>query len=221
MIFRKFSEPQSATKTPMAATRTEPSLTARAPSVAPALQVTPPVAPASVNAAPRRSAAPGAAPAAAYPQQRNEQMRKLTVGRDITLNGEIATCDHLIVEGTVQATIKGGKMLDIAECGSFSGTVEIDQADIAGHFDGELTVKGKLIIRSSARVTGTLHYAQLQVDTGARVNGTMHHLAQNPSKSARLEEHTQFETTLPQAQQAHGFGLGSLNDAPGFLKASA
>ena len=78
-----------------------------------------------------------------------------------------------LVEGTVTATIKGGKMIDITETGSFSGVVEIDQADIAGRFDGDLTVKGKLIIRASAHVTGNIHYAQLQIDTGARVNGQL------------------------------------------------
>lgn len=216
MIFRKFSDtparPTSTTasvsKTPMTPQRAEPVLAARPPVAS--LSVTPPAAPLPANA-PRRNPS--------TPPNRNEQTRKLTVGRDISLNGEIATCDHLIVEGTVQATIKGGKVLDIAECGSYRGTVEIDQADIAGMFDGELTVKGKLVIRSSARVTGTLRYAQLQVDTGARINGTLQSVAaQTPKIPDHFEEHTQFETTLPQQQ---GFGLSALNDASGFLKATA
>lgn len=215
MIFRKSSEPQQTVKTPMTGQRTEPSLTARGPTVSPQLQVTQPVAAPNANAAPRRNAPGGTPPAAAYQQQRAEQVRKLTVGRDITLNGEIATCDHLIVEGTVKATIKGGKMLDITETGSFAGVVEIDQADIAGHFDGELIVKGKLVIRASANVMGAIYYAQLQVDTGARINGQLQTIA--AQKATPVEQPASFENAITQ----NGFGLSALNDTAGFLKASA
>ena len=34
-----------------------------------------------------------------------KEMRKLVVGKDITLSGELA-CDHLIVEGVVEASVK-------------------------------------------------------------------------------------------------------------------
>jgi cytoskeletal protein CcmA (bactofilin family) len=137
---------------------------------------------------------------------RTEQMRTLTVGRDISLSGEIGTCDHLIVEGTVKATIKGGKMLEIAETGTFSGMVEIDAADIAGNFEGELIVRGKLAVRPTARVNGIIHYGRLQVDTGAQINAQMQAITAASVASAQASvEHI-----------AHSFA-----DVAGFLKASA
>lgn len=152
---------------------------------------------------------------------RPEQLRKLTVGRDITLNGEITTCDHLIVEGNVSATIKGGQILEIAEVGAFNGVVDIEQADIAGRFEGNLTVRGKLILRPSAHVTGTIQYGALQVDTGATLNGQITSLGlDTPLKQTFTpnETYTAMDSK-PQDQQAQG--LAMLNDQPGFLKASA
>jgi cytoskeletal protein CcmA (bactofilin family) len=143
-----------------------------------------------------------------------EQLRKLTVGRDITLNGEITTCDHLIVEGNVTATIKAGQILEIMESGTYSGLVDIDQADIAGTFDGELTVRGKLTLRPTAVVTGLIRYGRLQVDAGAVLNGQLGAL---PPANEATTETTSTQTTDNQNYNT----LASINDQPGFLKVSA
>jgi len=41
--------------------------------------------------------------------------RKLTVGREIALSGEIASCDTLVVEGSVEANLQNCRDVDIAE----------------------------------------------------------------------------------------------------------
>jgi cytoskeletal protein CcmA (bactofilin family) len=221
MIFRKSSDtvtPRPAaqtngTKTPMANGRTEPSMTRTN------LSVTPPVSP--ITTAQRRATGNPATPANSY-NNRSDQMRKLTVGRDISLNGEITTCDHLIVEGTVKATIKGGKVLDITEAGSFTGFVDIETADIAGTFEGDLIVRGKLVVRATANVTGTLQYGALQVDTGAVINGEMRVLPQQQAAQPEMTFEQQAYAQAPQnAGNQAAFGLAAINDAPGFLKASA
>ncbi len=70
--------------------------------------------------------------------------RTLTIGRGINMSGAIESCDHLMVEGTVEAALKGAKLLEIAETGTFYGTVEIEEATIAGRFEGDITVNGRL-----------------------------------------------------------------------------
>lgn len=97
--------------------------------------------------------------------------RKLVVGEGINLSGEIEACDHLIVEGKVEAALKGARVLDIAETGVFYGTVEIDEATIAGRFEGDLTVNGRLTIRSTGSITGAIAYKELAVEAGATLDG--------------------------------------------------
>jgi len=64
--------------------------------------------------------------------------RQLSIGQGITMSGEIEACDHLVVEGTVEAALKGASLLEITESGSFFGTVEIEEATIAGRFEGDI-----------------------------------------------------------------------------------
>ncbi len=82
--------------------------------------------------------------------------RTLTIGRGINMSGEIEACDHLMVEGTVEAALKGAKLLEIAESGTFYGTVEIEEATIAGRFEGDITVNGRLTLKASGVITGSI-----------------------------------------------------------------
>ncbi len=99
--------------------------------------------------------------------------RTLTIGRGINMSGEIDACDHLMVEGTVEAALKGAKLLEIAQSGTFYGTVEIEEATIAGRFEGDLTVNGRLTIKSSGVITGSIAYRELEVESGAVIDGRM------------------------------------------------
>ena len=55
------------------------------------------------------------------PRRNDGELRKLIVGREITLSGEITSCDMLIVEGSVEANLTNCRDIDIAESGLFKG----------------------------------------------------------------------------------------------------
>ncbi|RYX92733.1 MAG: polymer-forming cytoskeletal protein [Comamonadaceae bacterium] len=96
---------------------------------------------------------------------------KLTVGPNIKLKGvEITDCDTLVVEGTVEATMDS-RVIQIAEHGAFKGSAEIDVAEIHGEFDGNLTVRQKLVIHSTGKVTGKIRYGKLVIEEGGQLSG--------------------------------------------------
>ena len=96
---------------------------------------------------------------------------KLTVGPNIKLKGvEITDCDTLVVEGLVEATMDS-RVIQIAEQGAFKGSAEIDVAEIRGEFNGNLTVRQKLVIYSTGKVTGTIRYGKLVIEEGGQLAG--------------------------------------------------
>lgn len=109
--------------------------------------------------------------------------RKLTIGQGITMSGEIENCDQLLVEGTVEATLNGAKLLDIAETGVFYGSVDIEEAVIAGRFEGDLTVDGRVTIEATGTVIGTITYRELMVDAGATIEGKISSFASAGAKT--------------------------------------
>ncbi len=101
----------------------------------------------------------------------NPENKILTVGRDITLSGEIKQCDRLIIEGEVDATLEGTRVLEISQAGTFRGDTEVEEADIAGLYSGTLTARRKLIIRKTGRVTGNIRYKEVIVEAGGKLGG--------------------------------------------------
>jgi len=113
---------------------------------------------------------PAAAPSSVA-QPAAEGGSKLTVGPKIKLKGvEITDCDTLVVEGTVEATMDS-RVIQIAKDGAFHGTAEIDLAEIHGLFDGTLTVRDKLVIHSTGRVSGTIRYGKVVIEEGGQLTG--------------------------------------------------
>ena len=126
------------------------------------LDEVPPVPP--MGNAPRRKVGPNRPPRSVG--------ARMTVGPGIKLKGEVSDCDTLVVEGTVEATLVS-EVLEVAEGGTYTGTATVTDAEIHGHFEGELTVTGVLQIRSTGHVTGTVKYGRIEVDSGGEIAGTI------------------------------------------------
>lgn len=141
---------------------------------------------AGANAA---STAPDAAAVQASASQR-EVGSKLTVGPKIKLKGvEITDCDTLFVEGLVEATMDA-RLMEIAEPGAFKGSAEVDLAEIRGEFDGDLTVREKLVIYATGRVCGKIRYGKLVIEEGGRISGDIQFGASHSAKSDSVDKRT-------------------------------
>lgn len=97
--------------------------------------------------------------------------RNLIVGPAISLSGNISSCDRLVIEGTAELTLHDCREIEIAEGGLFKGNALIDQAEVRGRFEGELTVHKRLLIRATGRVCGTITYGEIEIERGGEISG--------------------------------------------------
>ena len=100
-------------------------------------------------------------------------VRRLVVGRGISVAGRIGGCDRLLVEGRVETGLHDGAALEIAPSGVFKGGAEVETADIGGLFEGSLTARRALVVRAGGRVRGSVRYGELAVERGATIAGEM------------------------------------------------
>jgi cytoskeletal protein CcmA (bactofilin family) len=136
-----------------------------------AVQPTPlPTTPRPVDAARRPGDGLGP-PIMPTPKAREVETRRLIVGREISLTGEITSCERLIVEGSVEANLNNCREVEIADVGLLKGTASIDEAEIRGRFEGTLTVRKRLLIRATGKVSGTIRYGQLEIECGGQISG--------------------------------------------------
>ncbi len=132
------------------------------------------------GADPARRAATAAAPGSPAPARGRAtgtgtgslaEGRKRSVGKDICLKGEVTSCDVLVVEGQVELSRTDAKHIHVAAGGTFHGTVDVDEADIAGHFDGEMTARERLTVRTGGHVEGRVRYKNIVIEAGGHIAG--------------------------------------------------
>jgi cytoskeletal protein CcmA (bactofilin family) len=134
--------------------------------------------------------------------------KRLIVGQGIRLSGEISSCDRLVVEGEVEVTLNDTLALEIASSGRFTGGCEVEEADISGVYEGDLTVRKHLCVRSTGKLTGTIRYSQLELERGGQIAGNISVISAesrsgaNPSRGAERRSFGEAGGSEEKAQSA-------------------
>lgn len=170
--------PTAVSATAGAATMTEP--TAQTPTFRPEIAKRP------VDLAPKAvvQATAGAAPPSGSQSSSNAEPKVLLIGREISLTGQITACDKVVVEGRVEAQLTDSRFVEITESGQFKGSAEVDEAEIRGRFEGRLSVRGRLLIRGSGKVSGEIAYGQVEIECGGEISGTVQTVAAGRTSSS-------------------------------------
>jgi cytoskeletal protein CcmA (bactofilin family) len=125
--------------------------------------------------------APAPSPASAGSAS-DQDGKKLIVGKQIVLSGEIKACEKLIVEGRVEAALTDCHSIAILQDGLFKGAASIDIADISGRFEGDLIVRQRLMLRSTGHIAGNVRYGEVEIERGGVIAGDMRPIAEGEKR---------------------------------------
>ena len=116
-----------------------------------------------------------------------EEGSRLIVGRNIQLKGEITACDTLVVEGRVEASMNS-RMIQVSEAGLFDGEATVETAEIAGRFEGTLTARERLLVRSTGKITGKVRYGRVEIEDGGEIAGEIGVLSRDTKEKPSAEK---------------------------------
>jgi cytoskeletal protein CcmA (bactofilin family) len=108
-----------------------------------------------------------------YPRPDQVERRTLIVGREISLSGDISSCDRLVVDGTVEVNVHDCQELDISASGLFKGNASVQNAEISGRVEGDLVVRKRLLICASGQVSGRIKYGEIEIQRGGKIFGSL------------------------------------------------
>ncbi len=103
----------------------------------------------------------------------DDEANRLTVGRNICLNGEITACEKLVVDGRVEATLTDAHAIEVSPTGYFKGNADVMEAEISGKFEGTLVAKDLLTIHKDGKVDGSVRYGRIVIEAGGEISGDM------------------------------------------------
>lgn len=117
---------------------------------------------------------------ATAPRPEPTSARKLVVGAGVELEGEVKGCETVSVDGALAATVATSEHLVVGAEGTFRGSCEVETADVAGSFDGTLTVRGRLLVRGTGAVKGEIRFGELEIERGGQLSGNVDAHAKGP-----------------------------------------
>lgn len=88
------------------------------------------------------------------------------------LKGDIVSSGFFRIDGIIDGNISKPSKVVLGKSGKIKGKLICEDADIEGHFEGNLNVSGTLTLKSTAHIEGEVVVGKLAVEPGATFNAT-------------------------------------------------
>ena len=100
-------------------------------------------------------------------------MASTVIGAGITVEGEIATDDDVVVQGTVRGKVTAKEAVTIEHGASVEADVTGGSLTVAGALTGNVTANDRVDLQSGARVIGNVKAARVTIADGAQFKGNV------------------------------------------------
>lgn len=94
------------------------------------------------------------------------------VGRGVRIEGDVHVTGDIRVGGRINGAVFVQERIVVAGGGVIFGGITAGEGDIAGKVEGDIVARGRLVIRKTASILGSLSAEQLMVEEGAVIDGT-------------------------------------------------
>ena len=64
-------------------------------------------------------------------------------------------------------------MIEVMPTGFYKGSANVQEADISGYFEGSLVATDILTIRKGGRISGSVRYGKIVIESGGEISGDM------------------------------------------------
>lgn len=103
---------------------------------------------------------------------------------DVQFTGGFHVDGH--VKGNVDAPPDSGATLSVSETGVVEGSVAVPNVVLNGSVKGDILAHERVELGATARVTGNVYYALIEMEMGAEINGKLiHEPRKRPAEGAQ------------------------------------
>jgi len=146
-----------------------------------------------------QSAQPEAAvPAPGRPASVDRPRETATIGPSISIRGDLAGEEDLVIQGRVEGTITlKQNLLTIGKDGNVNATINARILMVDGHVEGDLKGEEQVVLKNSADVRGNISAPRVTLEDGARFKGSIDmegDSAQRSESGARTNKVTEIKS---------------------------
>lgn len=109
------------------------------------------------------------------------------LGEQASIMGKIAFQGLAVIHGLFEGEFEGGRSLTVGPQGFVKADIQVDEAEISGKVEGNISVTHRLILKGSAEIRGNITAPRISVDEGVSIIGEV-----NVSPLGTPNHHTPF-----------------------------
>ena len=109
------------------------------------------------------------------------------IGPRISVRGNLAGEEDLVIEGHVEGSIHLTGHLAVAQSAVVAEDIEVDSIDVYGQVDGDIVAQTTITLHEGARVVGNLRAPRVVIADGAQFKGTVEMDVQLPASITRQQ----------------------------------
>jgi len=128
---------------------------------------------------------------------------KMVIGSGTSFKGSNIQTDAIEIYGKVETSV-AAKIIFVGSSAEIIGSVTCDQIEIHGSVSGAIQTNGKVTIKKTATVIGTLRYKTLSIDEGANIYSDLH--CTNTDQKT-LDKVAQLKKVMKSAEPVKGLGI--------------
>lgn len=115
------------------------------------------------------------------------------IGPSIKVKGNFQGQGDIIIEGSLEGSLKTETNLFIGNQAKVVANVESKDAIVNGEVRGNIKAKGYLAIGSTAKIFGDIQYNSVSVEKGASINGQLSAISDDHKRNERGKVEEQEE----------------------------
>jgi len=104
----------------------------------------------------------------------------LIVGEGVKLNGSFVVPNSASIAGTIEGDLTAREIL-VGSTGVLKGKITADLVDVSGEVHENITSNKSLFIRSTGKISGTIQYAEIEIEKGGDMQGNLGKIEAGPS----------------------------------------
>jgi len=100
--------------------------------------------------------------------------RAAVIGASITINGDVAGDEDLVIQGRVEGNVKLPKnQVAVGKEGRVNANVHAKAIEVAGRVEGELRAEERVVVLGSATVVGKILAPRVALEDGCKFKGSV------------------------------------------------
>jgi len=109
----------------------------------------------------------------------SDSLDSIVIGDGVMVKGTFTVPSKAIINGVIEGDLTEDELL-IGPTGKITGRIKAKVIDVRGELHNDIISEKSLIVRSSGKLAGKVHYSEIEIEKGGEIEGVLNQGLDSP-----------------------------------------